>query len=228
MFKTYIRVLDKIVSVVIFVIFAIIFKVIFNFANVFTLKNPKIATGPLNSCDIVWIWVYPIEYLSRFLTKLLVKLRFGDFQIFLEFLHPFLDSKGHPKKSQIFEKSVVASDKFTFTVWGICSWQNCYLSLVWHICKYFWGNIQFLRCFRPKKHPKIITGPLNKCNILKTCLLPLQYIIKFSLKLLFKLCFGNFQILLGFCFTIFALQKPLKIITGLWKRCDVCQNYLSY
>lgn len=110
LFKTYIRVLDKIVSAVIFVIFAIIFKVIFNFANVFTSKNPKIATGSLNSCDIVWIWVYPVEYLSRFLTKLLVKLRFGDFQIFLEFLHPFLHSKSHPQKSQIFEKSVVASD----------------------------------------------------------------------------------------------------------------------
>ena len=116
------------------------------------------------------------------------------------------------------------------TVWGICSWQNRYLNLVWHICKYFWGNIQFSRYFRPKKHPKIITSPLNKCNILKTCLLPLQYIIKFSLKLLLKLCFGNFQILLGLCsfFLIFAFQKPLKILTGLWKRCDVCQNYLSY
>ena len=42
------------------------------------------------------------------------------------------------------------------------------------------------------------------------------------------MCFGNFQIFLKFCLPFFAPQNHQKIITGVWKGCNVCQNYLSY
>ena len=59
------------------------------------------------------------------------------------------------KLSQLFEK-VVAPDKFTSTVWNRYSWfcQNCDLSFFCHICKYFWGNVQFLQCFQPPQKRK--------------------------------------------------------------------------
>ena len=86
------------------------------------------------------------------------------------------------------------------------------VKLFCHILEYFWGYVQFWRCFRPTKHPKIVTDPLNGFEILQICLHPLEYIIIFLTKFLFKLLFGDFQIFLRLCslFTIFVPQKPPK------------------
>ena len=119
-------------------------------------KTQKIIAGPLNGCGILQICLRPLEYLIRFPTKLLVKLYFGNVWMFLKFylLFKIFAPQKPPKKSLlVFEKSV-ASDKFTFTVWNTSFWQNCYLSLFCHICEYCLGNVQFLRCFHPKKTPK--------------------------------------------------------------------------
>ena len=45
---------------------------------------PKIITSPLDGCGIVWIRFCPLEYISKFPTKLLVKLCFKNFWIFLK------------------------------------------------------------------------------------------------------------------------------------------------
>ena len=46
-------------------------------------KYPTTVTGPLNGCGIVWIWLCPLDHILKFSTKLLVKVRFRDFRIFL-------------------------------------------------------------------------------------------------------------------------------------------------
>ena len=63
-----------------------------------------------------------------------------------------------------------------------------------------------------RKKEKVTRASLNGCRIVYSCLHPLEYIIWFPLKSLFKFCFGNFQIFLKFCplFVMFAPQKPLK------------------
>ena len=45
-------------------------------------RYPQIVTGLLNGSDIVWIWLCPLDYISRFPTELLVKVGFWDFRIF--------------------------------------------------------------------------------------------------------------------------------------------------
>ena len=81
-----------------------------------------------------------------------------------------------------------------------------------HIFEYFCGNVQFVHCFHPKEHQKIITAFLSGCGILYTCLRPLEYVIRFPTKLLLKLCFGYFRTFLRLCslFPIFAPHKPPK------------------
>ena len=63
-----------------------------------------------------------------------------------------------------------------------------------------------------QKHQKIITGPLNGCGIFYTCLSSLEYIKIFLTKLIIKLWFENFWILLKFCslFKVSGPQKPPK------------------
>ena len=98
----------------------------------------------------------PLDYIIRFPTKLIAKLCFGNFRIFLKFcsLFKIFAPKMPPKKSsQVFEKGV-SSNKFTFVVWNTCLglWQNCYLSFLCHIYEYFWGTVPLLWCFLPKGH----------------------------------------------------------------------------
>ena len=91
-------------------------------------KHPKIVTGPLNGCDIVWIRLCPLEYMLKVRTKLLVKLRFGNFLIFFKFLFTWLyviimsrtrfivnlHSKTTQKSLQI-SRNRAAWTKFTFS-----------------------------------------------------------------------------------------------------------------
>ena len=66
------------------------------------------------------------------------------------------------------------------------------LKIFCYIWESFWGNVKFLWCVHSKKYHKIIIGPVNGCGILQTCLRCLEYIIRFLIKLLVKLCFENF------------------------------------
>lgn len=59
-------------------------------------------------------------------------------------------------------------------------------------------KVQFLRCLRLKKNPKIVTGPLNEFGILLICLCPIVYVIRLSIRLLVKLRFGYFEVFIGF------------------------------
>ena len=51
-------------------------------------KYPKIVTGTWNGWGIGWIWLCPLDYILTFPTKLLAKLRFRDFRIFLRLYSP--------------------------------------------------------------------------------------------------------------------------------------------
>ena len=110
------------------------------------------------------------------------------------------------------------------------------LKIFCYIWESFWGNVKFLWCVHSKKYHKIITGPVNGCGILQTGLRCLEYIIRFLIKLLVKLCFENFWILLKFCwlFKIFAPQKPpwnchrcLKRMQLLPKLLDLLKIYVE-
>lgn len=73
-------------------------------------------TGPLNGCDVLRIC--PLEYIFRFPIKLLIKMSFGNFSMFLGYkvmviLQDFCISQNDLKQSQISGK-VVALSKFTF------------------------------------------------------------------------------------------------------------------
>ena len=145
-----------------------------------------------------------LEYIIRFPTRLLVKLCFGHFGIFLKFysLFKIFAPQKPPKKIITGLWKGVPSGKFTFTVFNTCYvfWQNCYISFFYHISEYHWRNVQFLRCFLPKKGKKISSKhPLN-------LLAPFRVYNKTPTELLVKLCFGNFRIFLKFCshFQIFA------------------------
>ena len=50
----------------------------------FPTNYQKIATGSLNGCDIFWIQLCSLKYISKFPIKLLVTLCFGNFQILLK------------------------------------------------------------------------------------------------------------------------------------------------
>ena len=58
----------------------------------------------------------------------------------------------------------------------------------------------------------------------------LKDVIRFPIKFFVKLCFGNFRILSKFYLLLRFLhpKNHEKIITGVWKGCNVCQSYLSY
>ena len=80
-------------------------------------KHQKVITGLLNSCGILWISFRPLEYIIKFPTKLLVKLHFGNFWIFLKFcllfkiFPPQKPSKNHHrclKRIQRFPKLLVS------------------------------------------------------------------------------------------------------------------------
>ena len=60
-----------------------IIKVIFSFDSAIAPKILKIFTGPINGCGTVWIWLYPLDYILKLPTILLVKVCFGHFRIFL-------------------------------------------------------------------------------------------------------------------------------------------------
>ena len=121
---------DKILRLSISVIFANIFKIIFSFDSVFAHKVLKNVTVPLNRCGIVWIRLWPLDYISEFPTKLLFKLCFGNFRIFLKsysifkIFPPLKPTKNHhrslkevwhkPNLLFIFIKYVKIFDKFVF------------------------------------------------------------------------------------------------------------------
>ena len=72
--------------------------------------------------------------------------------------------------------------------------------------------LSFYSVSEKKIRPKIVIGPLNEFGILQVCLRPLEYIIRFLIKLLVKLRFGDSEIFLRFCSLLifFPPQKPPK------------------
>ena len=88
----------------------------------FPSMYPKIVTSLLNKCGIVWIKLCPLECISKFLTELLIKLCFGNFQIFLKpclLFKTFALKKQSKKSSKVLVKGV-ASGKLCFNVWNTC------------------------------------------------------------------------------------------------------------
>ena len=83
----------------------------FSFYGVSAKKNhPKIITGPINWFAIPQIYLHPLEYIIRLMRKLLVKLRFGDFQNFFKVLFTskaFFTPKTTQKSSHISEKGAI-------------------------------------------------------------------------------------------------------------------------
>ena len=114
----------------------------------------------------------------------------------LIFIYYFGTPKTTYKASQLFEKGV-ASRNFTFNVWNTCKWfwQNCCLSFFSVTFVNIGEVISSSYCVSTQKKPKkIITGFLNWCGIIWSCLHPLEYILRFPTKLPFKLRFQTFQI----------------------------------
>ena len=84
-----------------------------------------------------------------------------------------------------------------------------------------------LTVFRQKKHPKIATDPLNRCSILQICLGHLECILIFPKKLLVKMRYGDVRKVLRLCslFTIFAVQKPRKKLSQVFKESVASDNF---
>ena len=106
------------------------------------------------------------------------------------------------KLSQVFEKGV-ASDKYIFTVWNTCSsfWHNSDLSFFFTFLNILVVMFSFYGV-STQKYQNIITGSLNRCDILYTCLRHLQYVIRFPTFWIF--------IRSSSLFTVYAPQKPPK------------------
>ena len=144
-----------------------------------------------------------LEYIIRFPTRLLVKLCFGHFGIFLKFysLLRFLHPKNHPKNNhRSLKRCSIRQIYFHCFKYMLRFLTKLLCKFFYHISEYHWRNVQFLRCFLPKKAKKY-------CRSLKWVWHPLNLLAP-----LVKLCFGNFRIFLKFCshFQIFATQNPPK------------------
>ena len=85
-------------------------------------EKPEIVTGPLNGCSIVLIWSCPLDYTLRFPTKLLVKIRFGDFWIFFRLYSPLTIFASLKQKKQ----------KIITGLWKRCS-QSYLFCLKYHV-----------------------------------------------------------------------------------------------
>ena len=106
-------------------------------------KYPKIVTGPLNECGIVWIWLCPLECILKFATKLLAKLCLGNFKMFLKFYSLFKifapqkpPKNYHRSLNEVCHKSnllflfiiyVKVFHKFVFFTQHIVNWEVCFV-----------------------------------------------------------------------------------------------------
>ena len=82
--KYTLRVLTKFVGHLVLLYLLIFLRLYLVLTMFLPTKYPKIVTGPLNRYGIIWIRLCPLDYISKFPTKLLVKLYFGNFWIFLK------------------------------------------------------------------------------------------------------------------------------------------------
>ena len=109
---------------------------------------------------------------------------FWDYVYSLQFLHP----KNHPKIiTGLWKRCGIRQINFYCLKYMLMFLKKLLLSFFVTFVNLFEVMLSFYDASAQKKHPEIVTDPLNGCGILKICLDCLEYILRFPTKWLVKM-----------------------------------------